>query len=705
MNSHLVVKEMSINPISTLEFLRVALFSILTLCLVGYSSIRFMEFIFRKKLMHFADQLFGLSSDYVVKLNFFLYTGISFLLLYIEIFSILRVFNIVTFYCLIILSLIVLLLDIARFLKTKAGLFPNSFAKYVPLIAITVSLGLTFLLRSMIIVGEFGSTGGDGAFHSSIISRIIKNNALPSLTFVPEGSHSVAAFLTIILNIPIYKTVILLVSVFSVTVFFGFYCLGVNHTSKSVYGYLCAIIGSLFWTLSYFAIHFAGLTFMLGMYILISVMAFSTKLITSKPKLRFQHIFFAVLLFIPLFAVHPIALLFEMFWLLLLITKFLILHRKFRTCIEIIVSLILSLTIAALLSAIFLKGPILFGLTNLQRYGLEGSSVFQYSFNPAIELNRRFSPWIFLQPADFGSYLTLYGGSFEMVPYGVLATISSIPLILLLKRKIKQTSCNFNFFCQISGSILLYYTFMIIIHYFIRYEYLYYLLFLFPADRVWQTVGVILAIMETLTLIMFWILLDGTIHLLSKKIVPKHVHARSAMMTRKQKNAIHTLLLAVVLSTLFLSSVNLFSPLDNTIAEHEYLKGHSVITIDDIVLQLWMKEHLPDSSRILISHADAGQYIPAIAEKLNVIYEYGVPISLPPYSYMTEYQKLLKLLASSPDDHTTLELLQFFDITHIYVGAKHTDAFPVGDASTLLSAKHYKVTYHVGDAWVFEYNE
>jgi len=237
--------------------------------------------------------------------------------------------------------------------------------------------------------------------------------------------------------------------------------------------------------------------------------------------------------------------------------------------------------------------------------------------------------------------------------------------------------------------------------------------------------------METLTLIMFWILLDGTVHLLSKRIVPKRVRARSAIMTRrlagtttpakarkftkkhlyrtlwslrKQKNAIRTLLAVVVLSTLFLSSVNVFSPLDNTITEREYLKGHSVITMDDIVLQLWMKEHLPDSSRILISHADAGQYISVIAEKLNVIYEFGVPIPLPPYSYMTEYQKLLKLLASSPDDHTTLELLQFFNITHIYVGAKHIDAFPVGDASALLSAKHYKVTYHVGDAWVFEYN-
>src|SRR3989337_3012855 len=99
-------------PITILEFLQSTFLPMAMLCLIGYGSIRFLEIISRKKLMNFANQFFGLSSDPVMKLNFFLYMGMGFFLLYAEIFLVFKVFNIYVLSSLSVLSGIILLFDI-----------------------------------------------------------------------------------------------------------------------------------------------------------------------------------------------------------------------------------------------------------------------------------------------------------------------------------------------------------------------------------------------------------------------------------------------------------------------------------------------------------------------------------------------------------------------------------------------------------------
>jgi len=681
----------SISQITNLELPVVTFFFIVLFCLLGYSSLRLLKIILRKGKIYMSYDFFGLSSDCIANMNLFLYIGISFFLIYAEILSVFKAFSSFALYALTILSFMVFSLDWFYHFRTRIKSFMNR-KKCICILATLILLSIISVLGSMIISGEFGSTEGDAAFHSFVILRMIKNKAVPNLTFYPEGAHSVSAFLALILNIPIYKVVILLTASFSTVVFLGFYSFGVSLLSKPMLGFLCAILGSLFWYGSYFSIHFGGLSLALAIYVVVSCMAFTKKLIVAKIENRYEYIVFSMLLLLPLFAIHPIALLLELIWLLLLIMRSFFTYRKslLRSTVPL---LILSLGLAAVFCFIFLKGPI-YGVYDLLWWRGSYSELPELiRYNPvAYEWNERFSPLILFNPPYFESYLAIFGYTLtRLVPYSILISIIVVFLSSLLKHR--SIAYRFNPLSQKSESILLFYVFLVIVHYIVKYDYLFYFYYIFPGERMWQLSGILVIMLKTLSVVVLWTLVSKASVTVFKKISVTVMH---------RKIFLNVIFSTIILMGLVLPTVNPSEPLYGALAERSYLQSHSVLTKEDIILQLWMKWNISDFRYILISWSDAGQYVPIISEKRNVVYEYGVPIPLPGYSYMKEYQELLTSIANSPDSAVTLELLRFFNITYVYVGAKHTSEFPVFSATMLLSARHYRVTRNVGNAWLFE---
>jgi len=171
-----------------------------------------------------------------------------------------------------------------------------------------------------------------------------------------------------------------------------------------------------------------------------------------------------------------------------------------------------------------------------------------------------------------------------------------------------------------------------------------------------------------------------------------------------------------LLCLIFLLSVDVNEPFEMTLHARHMLNQFDVLTENDIDLQLWMKQNLDDSSVILVSWGDAGQYVPVISEK-KVIFEYVNNLDICPLTreHAEKYRNLLKILEISPDNPVALELLEYLNITHIYVGAKEATRFgsastlkinfpeyTVLNASLLNSAGHYKLVRRVGNAWLFE---
>jgi len=500
-----------------LEFLQVTFLSIFMLCLLGYGSIRFFEIILKKKLVHFVNQFFGLSSDFVVKINFFLYMGISFLLMYTQILLMFKIFIVPTLYGLSILLGIILLFDI---FKNKDKPLLNRFALYnsLPIMAMIISLSLITLLRSTIISGAFGSTGYDAAVHSVIISRIIRFNMFsPEFRYLP-GGEVIAAFLTVILNIPIYKTVTLLTGSFSVLVFLSFYCLGVSHTQKPIYGYLCAFLATLFWFSSYHPIYWGGLPFMTGIYVTVSAMAFSINLATPPVNEQsFHRILFTALLLIPVLTIYPAPLLYILFWLPLLVTKNLISHPKRHRCFKTGVFLIFSLAIAASLSASLLWPiiytdalPILLGKLSPPSRAMSRGWWDDYLI----------SPIFFLRITEFYNDLNkahdvLGVASFRLIPYGVLACIVIALLKLAQKYKFKDSIRSINPFLvpfsQIGETGLFYYAFYVVIYLYMKHVWIF--RSIFPPERTYQCLGIIFTMLEFSSIVVIWTFLSNVFHL------------------------------------------------------------------------------------------------------------------------------------------------------------------------------------------------
>ena len=126
----------------------------------------------------------------------------------------------------------------------------------------------------------------------------------------------------------------------------------------------------------------------------------------------------------------------------------------------------------------------------------------------------------------------------------------------------------------------------------------------------------------------------------------------------------------------------------------------SVATGEDKRLMLWMRSNLPSDAVILIDQYEAGTFIPSISHH-RVVYPWtGDPSSEPP-----SYVRLANMTEQGILNETAYQLLEHFNITHVYVGSKtaYSWAKEKWDPLLFLANPNFKLTKKIPHSYLFEY--
>jgi hypothetical protein len=676
------------------DFMVVTLFSILTLYIVGYSSIRLIGIASGKNLLDSANRILDLNSDGILKFGFFAYLGIVFSLLLMEILVLLKAVNQYVILGVFTVFAIVFLSDLFR--KGKNVFKEIKISSILSIIVFVLILGLASFECWKIIGSQVGPIG-DALYHTDVIQILMKNQYFELKPGILFGAHSLVAFLTILLQVPIAKSVLVFSSIFSVMIPMGFYCLAVTCIRNRVFGYICAFVGSFFWLDSMNPISWGSIYQPLAFFVTLCVLGFSKKLLFAKRESIYYILLFSFLLFIPIWAIYPIPVLVLSFWLVLLLLFLLVRDRtngitlELKNCLKQI-----SITVIAALFSIF--SCILFIYNQFTPViGEGGSYIAAVSSNPkivfagmnAFEYNNYLSiPFSII--SSFQNYTDrLWGfyterpGSFDIIPYGVIAAV--FVLLLIIVRR--DFSKKHDFLAETSKVALLFYAMAVM--FFIYINYLdSYLFWLFPSVRVMEFEGIILVMLTGLGIALFWGIFKSAFlpSFDFSKLTPEHLNRRYFAKLRTIENPRRKIcvLVGLILALLVFSNlISVQAPLDsNTTVVARNAAGNQILTKDDVALQQWIDANISKNSTILFSPIDGGFNLMYLINGPQFVGSYGdwpviqfssqyllVHNQSQTNEYFASYLQLLTYLSQTPDSSEALSLLSFFNVTYIYVGA------------------------------------
>jgi hypothetical protein len=126
----------------------------------------------------------------------------------------------------------------------------------------------------------------------------------------------------------------------------------------------------------------------------------------------------------------------------------------------------------------------------------------------------------------------------------------------------------------------------------------------------------------------------------------------------------------------------------------------SITTEQDLQLILWIRDNLPKNATILINTFSSGTFIPSIANRKVIFLPHA-------FSYSVSYQKLVALLEQNKLNTTTFDLMEHFNITHIYVGVKASpwdNYIHRWNPLLFLGNPNFKLVKNFGDAYLFQLN-
>jgi hypothetical protein len=126
----------------------------------------------------------------------------------------------------------------------------------------------------------------------------------------------------------------------------------------------------------------------------------------------------------------------------------------------------------------------------------------------------------------------------------------------------------------------------------------------------------------------------------------------------------------------------------------------AITTEDDYDLMRWMETNLPKNSTILVSPYEAGLFIPSISH-LKIVFPYVA--SQRTYNY----QRIVNLLSQNTVNGTSFELMQYYNITHIFVGT-YAIYWWMGNykwnAQVFLGNPNFKLAKRFGNSYLFEFS-
>ena len=125
-----------------------------------------------------------------------------------------------------------------------------------------------------------------------------------------------------------------------------------------------------------------------------------------------------------------------------------------------------------------------------------------------------------------------------------------------------------------------------------------------------------------------------------------------------------------------------------------------VTTKQDLELILWIRDNLTRDAIILVNTFQGGTFIPSIAN-CKAVFPFIAS------SYSVSYQKLISLLENNVINATTLDLMEHFNITNIYVG-EGISSWDGGKHKwyhkLFLGNPNFKLVKNFGNAYLFQFN-
>ena len=633
--------------------------------------------------------LFGLDADVIHKINFIIFISISFYLLFAQTF--------INGYVLFVGNYLLMAIASAYFLiclfrqwrsLTYDGLSKYLLASRASFTITVLSLGIIIFQRFNIIQRQYGSTMDDALVHSYIVNRIFKTGlyqpAFDLKISYSFGSHTIASLLTFFLGEPIYQIVLLSTVLFSFLNFFAFYSLISTLNLKKTYRYFSAMFFTLFVPVSYTYINWGGLSSGTAIYLFVCTIAFSTKIFNEQAtRYKKKFFIFSILIFGPLLVTYPPYMILVVFWLMV--------YPLFNSCSvrELLGSgrRILFLFPALTVTSISFFGYVLptiysfiTGLTSRPPpkwlLGQDARISLTYVYN------NMFSPTAFLNYKQLTEYLSIslfthIPGFFDLVFYGVNISIFMIVLACLTKQY------NNGSIQKISRLILLSYSFLVVVWGFNKLTFNYGISSVFfPVIRIIGMTSVFVALQYVLTIF----------------LVLELVFASTNPLLHEPRK-MYPSIVAIMLFILLFSYRGIL--IAETTYSQQWIDSNSALTLDDLTLQQWMKEHLPSNSTVLIQWSDGGQYIPLVTG-LKTIYPYGLP---PSFQENEVYQGILQTLSKGIDNPVLLlSTLKRIGVDYIYIGSRHftKSPSPYVNAASLHPIPSFHFVHGVGNATLFK---
>ncbi|MCK5587688.1 MAG: hypothetical protein KAI34_03070 [Candidatus Lokiarchaeota archaeon] len=165
--------------------------------------------------------------------------------------------------------------------------------------------------------------------------------------------------------------------------------------------------------------------------------------------------------------------------------------------------------------------------------------------------------------------------------------------------------------------------------------------------------------------------------------------------TLTAKQTFQKIIYALILVSIAIESLLLFNYMVGNYA-------HSAVTKADYEAFMWIQNNTDKNATFFVSRADAGEWIPAIANRRT----YPMARSFGDFIFSEEDEnkltRLEELMYSNPNSEEALSLLISFDVDYVYIGKKAIYDRQVIPPTLFLESRNYISVYSDGDVWIFQ---
>ncbi len=556
---------------------------------------------------------------------------------------------------------------VTSFDKIKVSLKENKkvFFDYV----LVFLMFIIFLFINLLSVSDLvlGSVH-DESIHSLDVEVILENNHVPVTLqpYLPEGiiypqaSHVIFAFASRMLNLGVPQTVFYVSILFKALSLFGAYFLGKELGSSRAYclglSFVFAFISS--WPLS---VVWGGNPFLVGfpLFLVCLGLLFSMFCFCRKNS-------FAELIVVGLLFGYLSSIIFSYVQTLIMVALLIFIYYLVRNRSRVYHTLLEFVAIFSV--SLLLLSPFLFRFFAFYQY--PGHNIGTPS---------DFAGW---RPQQLYITQALQWAFENLSPYVLLRMIIVLILVYLAVSFLKTKNYK-NMKSQVAFALAIFVAAALLS--FISF-------FLSPDFNVisWGHQGVLLTIPINILIVAFYV----------KLVEFCHGGKLKKLFKICQKNSHATLLLTIML----LSAVTVPFLYYRFLVDPGTLRStyglFAIATQDDYNLMMWMSGNVSSNAIILVNPYEVGLFIPSISHNRIIFPHSGS-------SFSSSYQTLVSLLNFNVLNETTHELMQYWNISHVFIGSNVAYWWLENlkwNPKLLLGNPNFKLVKNFGNAYLFQLN-